>query len=85
VVFVRFESDQPDSAGFRAGVFLLANRLARSGRLTPEEWAFWRSGNDWYDAAYADPESVDPDPGTILYEDDVQVVVRPHPVEAHHG
>jgi hypothetical protein len=131
VVFVRFESDQPDSEGFRAGVFLLANRLARSGRLTPEDWAFWRSSNDWYDAAYADPGSVDPtlwdkevnpvvecwfkesavhlldrvpdyldllarydircverrstDPGTVLYEDDVQVVVRPHPVETHRG
>jgi hypothetical protein len=126
VGFVRFESDQPDEDGFRVGVFGLANVLARSGRLTPEDWAFWRSGNDWFDAAYADPGSVDPtlwdkeanpvvecwfkeaavhvlgkvpgyldllarygvrcverrsaDPGTILYEDDVQIVVRPHAI-----
>lgn len=111
--------------GFRIGIFGLVNVLARSGRLTPEDWAFWRSSNDWYDAAYADPGAVDPtlwdkevnpvvecwfkqsavhlldktlgyldllnrygvscieqrseDPGEILYEDDVQVVVRPYP------
>ncbi|MFE3830953.1 hypothetical protein, partial [Streptomyces sp. NPDC059092] len=42
------------------GVFALANGLARSGALTEEQWRFWRAGNDWYDANYPDPSTVDP-------------------------
>src|ERR1700742_4715349 len=123
MAFIRYESDRPEPSGLRIGVFGLANRLARSGRLSPADQAFWRSGNDWYNAAYADPGAVDPnlfdkevnpvvecwfkesavhllervpgyldllsrygvrcverrsaDPGVVLYEDDVQIVVRP--------
>lgn len=123
MVYVRFESAVPNRHGTYTGIFGLANGLARSGRLTPEEWAWWRSNNDWFAAAYTDPATVDPslfdrsvhpvvtcwfrdaaghllervpgylrlldrygiawqerrshDPGTILYEDDVQVLVVP--------
>ncbi|SCB71975.1 hypothetical protein GA0061084_0005 [Arthrobacter sp. NIO-1057] len=105
------------------GIFGLANALGRNGKLTAEQHAIWRAGNDWYNAAYpnlsdADPdvydhrinpgaaawfkdsahhllERVEPylrlldahqvpwerlesaDPGRIIYEDEVQVVVVP--------
>lgn len=91
--------------------------------LSPSDWAWWRSNNDWLDAAYVDPATIDPtlfdpakkpritcwfkssadhllgrlpgylalldrhgvawtehtssEPGHILYEDAVQVVVAP--------
>lgn len=106
------------------GVFGLTNTLARAGELSAEEYADWRAGNDWYNAAYPNPADSDPsvydkhlnprstawfkdsalhlmervpryleildahgiacvrveaaDPGRIIYEDDVQVVVVPH-------
>jgi hypothetical protein len=92
--------------------------------LSPEEYSWWRANNDWYNAAYTDPSTVDPsifdltrhphtacwfkesathllsrvpgylqlldahcvewvevrsaDPGIVLYEDDVQIVVVPY-------
>jgi hypothetical protein len=99
----------------------LANGLARSGQLTPEERTWWRSNNDWFHAAYTDPVDVtalnrsvhrmvtcwfkdtaghllervpgyfvlldrhgvpwrerrSSDPGVVLCEDDVQVLVTP--------
>ena len=110
------------------GVFGLTNVLARSGILTQSEYADWRAGNDWYNAAYPDPADSDPavydemlhpratawfkdsavhllervpryleilaahdvecvrveasDPGLVIYEDDVQVVVVPHDTRA---
>jgi hypothetical protein len=126
--YVRFESATPNSRGGRTGIFGLANGLASSGRLSPDDWSWWRTNNDWGDAAYTDPATVDPtlfdketyrratcwfkdsanhlleqvtgyldlldrygigwvelrsnDPGTILYEDEVQVVVTPSPATA---
>ena len=122
-MYIRFESPHPGTRGVRAGVFGLANALARSGKLTAEEQAAWRAGNDWFNAAYPDPTDADPDiydrsvnpqatawfkgtathlleripvyldifrahgveclrvksddPGRIIYEDAVQVVVVP--------
>ena len=122
-MFVRFQSKHPRPSGRHPGIFALANGLAHDGRLSPEEWAWWRASNDWYNAAYTSPETVDPsifdktrhphtccwfkesathllsrvpgylqlldqhgvewvelhstDPGIVLYEDDVQVVVAP--------
>lgn len=38
----------------------MANGLARAGRLTEVDWAWWRANNDWFDAAYPDPATVDP-------------------------
>lgn len=123
-MYIRFESTVPGSRGVPIGLFGLANDLARTGRLSAEEWTWWRANNDWFQAAYTDPATVDPtlfdksvhpvvtcwfkdtaghlldrvpgyldlldrhgvgwrerrspDPGTILYEDDVQVLVVPH-------
>jgi hypothetical protein len=116
--FVRYQSSTPDAKGRYLGIFALANRLAKEGKLSPEDRGRWRSSNDFYDAAYATPEAsfyaapdaqawfkltathllsridfyVDllrrhdvpcrvfysTDPGTVLYEDDVQVVVVPY-------
>ncbi|WP_345473825.1 hypothetical protein QMQ05_06005 [Glutamicibacter ectropisis] len=105
------------------GIFGLANVLGRDGKLTAEQHAIWRAGNDWYNAAYPNPSDTDPDvydhrinpgaaawfkdgahhllervepylrlldahqvpwerlesadPGRIIYEDEVQVVVVP--------
>jgi hypothetical protein len=123
-VFIRFQSPTPGRRGLHGGVFGLANGLAKQGRLSDQEHATWRAGNDWFDAAYPDPATTDPsiydravnplatawfkdsavhllervqpyldllaahdvpcvrvtsrDPGRVIYEDDVQVVVVPH-------
>lgn len=64
--YVRFQSTERSCRGHFPGIFALANGLAREGRLTEEQRRFWRSANDWYDAAYTDPSRVDPtvyDPG----------------------
>jgi hypothetical protein len=60
VELVRFESAEPNARGHHPGVFGLANGLARAGLLTAEEHAWWRRSNDWCDAAYRDPSTVDP-------------------------
>ncbi|MGW5674682.1 hypothetical protein ACWEV4_06290 [Streptomyces sp. NPDC003860] len=124
VRYVRFQSPHRNSRGHFTGVFGLVNGLARAGRLSDEQESFRRSNNSWYDAAYADPSTVDPavyddeinpgaaawfkpsathllarvagyleilsahgvdcqavrseDPGRVVYEDDVQIVVVPH-------
>lgn len=124
MIYVRYEAARQNSRGTFPGVFALANGLAHSGALSSDDWRWWRESNDWYDAAYLDPESVDPtvfdrernplaacwfkasaeellarvpgylalldrydvawverrsaDPGRIVYEDDLQVVVVPH-------
>ena len=58
--YVRFESAVPNDRGGYTGVFGLANGLARSGILSAADLAWWRAANDWYDAAYPDPASIDP-------------------------
>lgn len=129
MTYVRFQSPEPGRRGVHTGVFGLANLLARNGELTDLEYADWRAGNDWYNAAYSDPSASDPDvyddqvnplatawfktsavhlleripcyleilrahgvacvrvesedPGRIIYEDDVQIVVVPHAPDAN--
>jgi hypothetical protein len=58
--YIRFQSPEPDERGRFVGVFGLVNMLSSRGRLTPEQERFRRANNDWYDAAYADPTTVDP-------------------------
>jgi len=41
--------------------------LAKRGQLTPEQERFRRITNDWYEAAYPDPNTVDP----RVYDPDV--------------
>ncbi|MEU3730720.1 hypothetical protein ACH4MG_12420 [Streptomyces sp. NPDC017454] len=128
VLYVRFQSPHRNSRGHFTGVFGLVNNLARTGRLSDEQESFRRSNNSWYDAAYTDPSTIDPDiydhevnpgaaawfkpsathllarvpgyleilsahgvdcralrsadPGRVVYEDDVQIVVVPYALDA---
>ncbi|MFE7582432.1 hypothetical protein ACFU5Y_12855 [Streptomyces gardneri] len=59
-LFVRFQGTVRGPRGNFPGVFALANGLAREGRLSGDEYTFWRTNNDWYDANYPDPSSTDP-------------------------
>jgi hypothetical protein len=58
--YVRFQGTERSPRGHFPGVFALANGLARKGVLSDEQWHFWRSNNDWYDANYPDPSTADP-------------------------
>ncbi|MEU8887163.1 hypothetical protein [Streptomyces sp. NPDC048442] len=58
--FVRFQGTEAHPRGHFPGVFALVNGLAREGKLTTDQEPFRRANNDWYDAAYAEPSSVDP-------------------------
>ena len=60
MIYVRYESATPNAGGRHPGIFALANKLSRSGRLSEADWDWWRSNNDWLDAAYTDPATVDP-------------------------
>ncbi|MFV0129563.1 hypothetical protein ACLGI4_17945 [Streptomyces sp. HMX112] len=60
MTYVRFQGTTRGPGGHFPGVFALANRLAREGRLSPEQYRFWRAGNDWYDATYPNPSDTDP-------------------------
>ena len=59
--YVRFRSAYPSSSGLKIGVFGLVNVLGRRGMLTPTEEQFRRENNDWYDAAYVEPDVYGPD------------------------
>jgi hypothetical protein len=60
VRYVRFQAVVPRHRGGFAGVFGLVNGLARARRLTEAQERFRRVNNDWYDANYLDPSTVDP-------------------------
>lgn len=60
VTYLRYESAVANGQGRHLGIFALANGLARAGRLSVADWAWWRDNNDWFDAAYCDPATVDP-------------------------
>ncbi|WP_243869608.1 hypothetical protein [Streptomyces liangshanensis] len=59
-LYVRFQGVVRSRRGHFPGVFALANGLARDGKLSEDEYRFWRANNDWYDAAYPDPSTTDP-------------------------
>src|SRR5919106_1489359 len=59
-LYVRFQGTTRSPHGHFPGVFALANGLARDGRLTEEQYRFWRTGNDWYDTHFTNPSDVDP-------------------------
>ncbi|MBP2354126.1 hypothetical protein JOF29_005236 [Kribbella aluminosa] len=58
--YVRYQSPVPDRRGRRIGIFGLVNMLANRGYLTADEEHFRRTTNDWYDATYTNPSTVDP-------------------------
>ena len=60
MTYVRYQSPVPNSRGAFTGIFGLVNGLAHQGLLTDDEERFRRVSNDWYDAAYTDPSTVDP-------------------------
>ncbi|SDM40830.1 hypothetical protein [Allokutzneria albata] len=60
MTFLRYESPTPNARGFHVGIFGLANGLVREATLSPEDRAWWRPSNDWFDAAYPDPGKTDP-------------------------
>ncbi|WP_406065887.1 hypothetical protein OG462_40610 [Streptomyces sp. NBC_01077] len=59
-LYVRFQGTVRHSRGHFPGVFVLANELAAQGKLTEQQYQFWRSNNDWYDANYTNPSRIDP-------------------------
>lgn len=59
-MYVRFEGTTQHSRGHYPGIFVLANELAAQGKLTDDQYRFWRLNNDWYDSHYTNPTSVDP-------------------------
>ncbi|MFD3531904.1 hypothetical protein [Streptomyces sp. NPDC058664] len=58
--YVRFQGVVRHPRGHFPGVFVLANQLAAQGRLTEDQYRFWRTNNDWYDANYINPTDIDP-------------------------
>ncbi|MFG2490636.1 hypothetical protein ACGFSD_06170 [Streptomyces caniferus] len=59
-LYIRFQGTTRSPKGHFPGIFVLANGLARRGKLTDEQYRFWRAGNDWYDAHYTNPSHIDP-------------------------
>ncbi|WP_121714272.1 hypothetical protein [Streptomyces sp. E5N91] len=59
--YIRFEGTVRHARGHFPGIFVLANELAAQGKLTEDQYRFWRSNNDWYDANYTNPTNVDPE------------------------
>ncbi|WP_149179107.1 hypothetical protein [Streptomyces sp. TRM49041] len=66
-LYVRFQGTTRSPRGHYPGVFALANTLAREGRLSRDEYRFWRAANDWYDTNYPNPSDTDP----TVYDPDV--------------
>ncbi|WP_434452136.1 hypothetical protein [Lentzea sp. E54] len=60
MTYVRFQAALPDRQGRFLGVFALVNMLSRRDQLTPAQHLFRRLNNDWYDANYTNPSTVDP-------------------------
>jgi hypothetical protein len=65
--FIRYQTVIPHRTreGMLLGVFATVNTLSRQGRLTPEQEAFRRAMNDWFDAHLPLPTEANPD----LYAD----------------
>jgi hypothetical protein len=58
--FRRFQSAVPNRRGRFPGVFALANGLARDGRLSPSDDAWWATTNERCEELYTDPSTIDP-------------------------
>lgn len=59
-MYIRFQASVPHARGTCPGVFALANGLARDGLLSEADATWWRISNDWGNAAYLDPSTIDP-------------------------
>lgn len=61
--YIRYQTTMPHNKrdGVMLGVFATVNTLFKQGRLTPEQVAFRRASNDWFDANMPLPTDVNPD------------------------
>ena len=59
--FVRFRSPHVSERGIHVGVFGLVNVLGRQGLLSAEDEQWRRERNRWFDDAYRDPSTIDPE------------------------
>ena len=59
-MYIRFQSLHPNARGTHPGIFAVANGLARDGVLNEVDAAWWRTSNDWGNAAYPNPSEADP-------------------------
>lgn len=57
---MRFRATTPNSRGIRPGIFALVNGLYNDGLLSPDEVAFRRRMNDWYEANLPNPGVIAP-------------------------
>lgn len=66
---IRYETDMGHGRrpGVRLGVFAAVNTLARRGLLTPEQEAYRRANNDWYNGNIPLPTDALP----TLYSDEI--------------
>ena len=78
-VYIRYQSPTPDHRGRHIGIFGLVNQLGHRGLLTPEEEAFRRENNAWYDATYTNPSHVDP----TVYADNLLAAAWFKPTATH--
>lgn len=75
MAYVRYQSEvpHPRRPGVYLGVFAMVNTLAKRGALSPEQEAFRRASNDWFDANMPLPTDAMPDlysdarPGTVAW------------------
>ena len=87
--FVRFQDVEVSDRGIHVGVFGLVNVLGRGGHLAEVDEAYRVRVNRWFDDAYTDPSTVDPD--TYNHEVNPQAVAwftvpaADHLVEATRG
>ncbi len=58
-MYIRYQSAVPNRRGSFPGVFALANGLAHHGRLSKDDWEWWRCTNDYTNTLYTDPATVD--------------------------
>ncbi len=77
--YVRYQSPVPDRRGRRIGVFGLVNMLGNRGYLSVDEERFRRTTNDWYDATYTNPSTVD----RSIYEDNLLAAAWFKPAAKH--
>lgn len=61
VGFLRFQSAIPNRSGRCPGVFAMANGLARQGRLSAIDEAWWEAANTCLTKSYVDPSTVAPE------------------------
>lgn len=58
--YVRYQAAFANRDGGRTGIFGLVNGLGRAGLLTPSQEHARRTGNNWYDANFRNPTTLDP-------------------------